>query len=72
MMGSPNIPVLAIDGGGTRCRFALEQPAERVVVETGPANAHTDFNGTVSQLKSGIKSLAERAETPAAARCALR
>ena len=66
--------VLAIDGGGTCCRFALARatdPAsrapgaqtgtERVVIEGGPANATTNFAATIECINQGIASLAQTA-----------
>lgn len=61
MMDSPKPSVLAIDGGGTRCRFALERVGARKVVEAGPANAYTDFEGALRCLKDGMCSLAQQA-----------
>lgn len=52
--------VLAIDGGGTRCRIALVRGAERVQVETGPANAYSDFDGAVRSIEAALALLAER------------
>ena len=71
MTTSPNTSVLAIDGGGTRCRCALERSDGRIVVETGSANAYTDFDGTIHQLQNGIRSLAEQANTPIETLCDL-
>jgi glucosamine kinase len=57
MTDSTDIPVLAIDGGGTRCRFALWDGQSRHVIEAGPANAFTDFDATLACLKSGLQTL---------------
>jgi len=46
--------VLAIDGGGTRCRFALVVDTERFDCELGAANVFTDFEGAVRCIKSGV------------------
>lgn len=54
-------PVLAIDGGGTRCRFAIADSGSRTVVEGGPANATTDFQGSVRCIEDGLRELAAQA-----------
>ncbi len=66
--------VLAIDGGGTCCRFALacttdlasQTPdthtgTDRVVIERGPANATTNFPATIECINQGIAELAQTA-----------
>ena len=53
--------VLAVDGGGTRCRFVLCNGANQTQVEAGPANAFSDFDGTVACLLDGTKRLAQQA-----------
>ncbi len=50
--------ILAIDGGGTRCRFALIVGRERFTCELGPANAFTDFEGAVRCITTGVGRLA--------------
>ena len=65
--------ILAIDGGGTRCRLALQQGAEVIRIETGPANVCSNFDLTVAQIQLGLEQLAAKsglspialAETPA-------
>ena len=52
-------PVLAIDGGGTRCRFALAFGSERFTHELGAANVFTDFDGAVHCITAGVTRLAE-------------
>lgn len=59
-------PILAIDGGGTRCRIALEVGQEKTVVETGSANASTDFDRTVSEILGALSELSARVGTPIA------
>ncbi|MDE0696348.1 MAG: ATPase [Boseongicola sp.] len=54
-------PVIAIDGGGTQCRLALDDGMSIVAVETGPANVSTDFDGALNEISAGLGSLAERA-----------
>lgn len=53
-------PVLAIDGGGTRCRLALAEGHGITTVETGSANVSTDFDGTVREIRNGLGHLADR------------
>ncbi|MEM9583704.1 MAG: BadF/BadG/BcrA/BcrD ATPase family protein [Pseudomonadota bacterium] len=61
MTDLPDTPVLAIDGGGTRCRFALADGADCRIIEGGSANASTDFDNAVRCLREGIQTLADRA-----------
>ncbi|MEL7115651.1 MAG: BadF/BadG/BcrA/BcrD ATPase family protein [Pseudomonadota bacterium] len=58
--------VLAIDGGGTRCRFALIAGAARYEIEGGPANAFSDFEGAVATLTEGLDALSKVAQVPRA------
>ncbi|MEO0637374.1 MAG: BadF/BadG/BcrA/BcrD ATPase family protein [Pseudomonadota bacterium] len=58
MSSGENITVLAIDGGGTHCRFALATPDELAVVETGPANVFTNMDEAVTTIKLGLEKLA--------------
>lgn len=60
MMDSPDTRVLAIDGGGTRCRVALFDGRDAVMVETGSANVATDFDGGIREILEGIDALARR------------
>ena len=53
--------VIAVDGGGSRCRLALVLPGRRIEHETGPANVTTDFAGAVGRLAGGLDVLAEAA-----------
>ncbi|MCE8537908.1 ATPase [Ruegeria pomeroyi] len=52
--------VVAIDGGGTRCRIAACRGKDVLAVETGPANASTDFGKAVRQIAHGLELLAAR------------
>lgn len=54
----------AIDGGGTRSRFAFVRGKERLEFESGPANVFSNFEGAVSQVLSGMQVLADRAGCP--------
>ncbi|WP_138466192.1 BadF/BadG/BcrA/BcrD ATPase family protein [Poseidonocella sp. HB161398] len=56
--------VIAVDGGGTRCRLSLDG---RVTVETGPANLVSDPHGALARLRAGLGDLADAAGLPAAA-----
>lgn len=56
--------ILAVDGGGTRCRLALVSSCDSIRLEVGPANITTDFQGTVAQLKDGLVALAQKAGQP--------
>lgn len=52
--------VVAVDGGGTRCRVAAFVDGQVISVETGSANVSTDFDGAVRQMVEGIGALAAR------------
>ncbi|KUF11354.1 BadF/BadG/BcrA/BcrD ATPase family protein [Pseudoponticoccus marisrubri] len=64
MSDSGNPPVLAVDGGGTRCRVAFDDGRQRHVVETGPANVSTDFEAAVAQVMAGLAELSKRLGQP--------
>lgn len=59
--------VLALDGGGTRCRLALSDGDSVITVETGSANISTDMAGAVAQVRDGLDQLAEATGHSAAA-----
>lgn len=59
-------PVLAIDGGGTGSRLAIESAGGRVAVEAGRANAFTDFDAACANLMDGLHRLAGVAGRPVA------
>jgi len=67
MTDTAHPPVLAIDGGGTRCRFVYAHGDQRVVVEGGAANAFSDFDGTVACILAGLAKLERQAQTPVTA-----
>lgn len=48
---------LAIDGGGTRCRFLLLHNGARHTADGGPANVSTDFEDAARVLRDGISRL---------------
>ena len=54
-------PVIAIDGGGTQCRLALDDGNSVRVAETGSANVSTDLDGALNEILAGLDSLAGRA-----------
>lgn len=56
--------ILAVDGGGTRCRFALVGDGVSFRGEVGAANVTTDFTGAVQQLNAGLEDLANKAGVP--------
>ena len=53
--------VIAVDGGGTRCRLALESAGARHMVEAGAANVTTDFDAAIRTIISGLEQLATNA-----------
>lgn len=57
-------PVLAVDGGGTRCRIALALGAEIVQVETGSANVSSNFDLAVSEILKALGALQNRSGVP--------
>lgn len=52
--------VLAVDGGGTCCRLALQDGDELRVVEVGSANVSTDFDAALKTVRAGLCDLAAR------------
>lgn len=54
-------PVVAIDGGGTRCRLALREGRANTVVELGSANVTTNFDAAISVIIYGLELLSARA-----------
>ncbi|WP_424933454.1 BadF/BadG/BcrA/BcrD ATPase family protein [Amaricoccus macauensis] len=50
--------VIGIDGGGTRCRLALDCGPSVAVVEAGPANVSSNFDATVREILNGLDALA--------------
>ncbi|WP_171239643.1 BadF/BadG/BcrA/BcrD ATPase family protein [Ruegeria sp. HKCCA5491] len=59
MTESRNSAVLAVDGGGTRCRVACDMEGAVHSVETGPANVSSDFEGAIKQINIGFERLAK-------------
>ena len=64
MSESQDTPVLAIDGGGTRCRVALRDASGLVSVETGAANVSTDFDAGLAQILDGLRALSDKVGRP--------
>ncbi len=60
MNAANKTPVLAIDGGGTRCRVASADSDGVISVETRSANVSTDFDGSVREILDGILRLGEQ------------
>ncbi len=56
--------IIAIDGGGTRCRVAASDGDQAVTIETGSANVSTDFESAVDQIEQGLARLAARLGQP--------
>jgi glucosamine kinase len=56
----PSPSVLAIDGGGTYCRFVLLAGGERHEWEGGSANVSSDFDAAVAVVLEGADALADR------------
>lgn len=51
--------LLGVDGGGTRCRFALADSSGRVIArhEAGAANIATDFEAAAAGISAGLRAL---------------
>ncbi len=60
MIESRDSTVLAVDGGGTRCRVACEIGGAVRCVETGAANVSTDFDGALIQIQAGLDALSRQ------------
>ncbi|PVH28229.1 BadF/BadG/BcrA/BcrD ATPase family protein [Pararhodobacter oceanensis] len=53
--------LIGVDGGGTRCRFALLHHGQRFEVQGGPANLHSDRTAAIATLHQGLAALAQSA-----------
>lgn len=53
--------LLAIDGGGTSCRFALVRGDDRLVVRLGGANVYSAPEHSVQTLTTGLEALRNKA-----------
>ncbi len=73
MKRSQHNAVLAIDGGGTRCRIAFGVVERHIMVEGGAANVSTDFEAALREINALLTALAAKAgiavETLYAHRC---
>ncbi|KPA20710.1 Glucosamine kinase GspK [Shimia sp. SK013] len=67
MRNDHETPVLAIDGGGTRCRIALRTSSGDVVAETGPANVSSDFTAAIAEIETGLEAVRLRSKLSLAA-----
>lgn len=56
--------VLAVDGGGSSSRMAVESAGRTIVVEAGPANVSTDVKAAARTLDEALDRLAARASVP--------
>ncbi len=61
MTHAPRQSVIGVDGGGTRCRFALLGPSGRVEIERGSANVASDRAGALATLTEGLAALWSKA-----------
>lgn len=52
--------LIAIDGGGTSCRFVLDMPDGREALTLGSANVFSAFDEALATLVSGLEQLADR------------
>ena len=57
---------LAIDGGGTHCRFALSRGQEIVTHTAASTNVHTDLASSIDTINMGLRALAKKAKIPLA------
>ncbi|MES0884261.1 BadF/BadG/BcrA/BcrD ATPase family protein [Roseibium sp. SCP14] len=61
------LQMIAIDGGGTRCRVACMIGGQKHIVEAGSANVSTDLESGVAEIVTGLGELARELDIPAAA-----
>lgn len=61
MTDSQTSMILAVDGGGTRCRLALLDAEVLHIAEAGSANVSTDFDAACDALRAGLDVLAHKA-----------
>lgn len=59
--------LIAIDGGGTKCRFAMATPVGRIEATLGSANAFSDRKEALDTLDQGLRALIQQAGLPVAA-----
>lgn len=53
--------VIAVDGGGTRCRLVIDGPEGRHQAEGGPANMTSDPEAAIAEIRGGLVALARSA-----------
>ncbi|MGV6847413.1 MAG: BadF/BadG/BcrA/BcrD ATPase family protein [Marinibacterium sp.] len=56
--------LIAVDGGGTRCRLVLAEGGRVIRVDRGSANVSTDFDAAVGELTAGLTDLAGQSGRP--------
>lgn len=61
MTDSPHSQLIAIDGGGTSCRFALQRSAGTLVIRRGSANVYSAPEAALDTLRGGLADLAREA-----------
>lgn len=63
MSDSPDLPIIAVDGGGTGCRAAVGTWADGVLgrASGGPANSASDLTGAVSNIIETVDQAAREA-----------
>lgn len=54
-------PVIAVDGGGTTCRVALQKGDDIWQETMGSANVSTNFDAAVSELSKALSSIGQKA-----------
>ena len=64
-----NLYLMGVDGGGSRCRFALANADGRVLAraEQGAANIASDFATAAAAIRRGMEILRQTAKLPASA-----
>ena len=63
MSDSPDSSVIAVDGGGTKCRVTFACGDTRHSAELGPANVNTDFAAAIAEIADGLQKIASTAGT---------
>ncbi|UWQ00328.1 BadF/BadG/BcrA/BcrD ATPase family protein [Aliiroseovarius crassostreae] len=53
-------PVIAVDGGGTKCRMVLDCGTTRHDVEGGSVNVNSDFEGAMAEIRRCLNLLSHR------------
>ncbi|MGR3635662.1 MAG: BadF/BadG/BcrA/BcrD ATPase family protein [Shimia sp.] len=71
MTKNHTIPVLAIDGGGTRCRIALQNGENLTQIKAGSANVSTDFEAAIREILAGLATLSKETGVATQTLCAM-